>query len=304
MAHFKHRLVIAGVFAVAYILLMGVFVGWRSDHTFMLSLVVVMSLAHKETYKVVITLSAFAIFWIIYDALRIAPNYMFNKVHIVEPYQIELALFGILDEGRYVVPCEWFLTRITDFYSLAAGFSYILWMPAPMAYAIYLSYRDRTTLFDFSYGFLLTCFIGFVLYYAYPAAPPWYYLNHGVGTDYTISGSEGLLSEFDRIMGVSLFNGIYAKGGNVFCAIPSLHSAYPVLCFLTACRRKTYIMAGIFIIWAMGTWFAAVYSQHHYIIDVLLGIFCALVGHFMIIGLQKYQWMNSFKASFLRELSL
>lgn len=304
MSHFKHRLIIAGIFALIYGVLMGLFVGWRSDHTFMFGLVLIMMMTHKETYKIVLALSGFALFWIIYDALRIAPNYRFNDVHIKEPYDIELALFGILDAGKYIVPCEWFLTRINDTASLIAGFSYILWMPAPMVYAIYLLWKDRSTLFDFSYGFLLTCFIGFFFYYAYPAAPPWYYLNHGVGTDFSIPGSEGLLSEFDRILGVSIFNGIYAKGGNVFCAIPSLHSAYPMLCLLTALRRKTYYLAFVFLLWGFGTWFAAVYSQHHYVIDVLMGIMCATLGHFLIIRIQRFSFISAFKSWYLKELSL
>ena len=304
MSHFKHRLIIAGIFALIYGVLMGLFVGWRSDHTFMFGLVLIMLIAHKQSYKIVLSLSGFALFWIIYDALRIAPNYRFNEVHIKEPYDIELALFGILDAGRQVVPCEWFLTRINDTASLIAGFSYILWMPAPMAYALYLLWKDRSKLFDFSYGFLLTCFIGFFFYYAYPAAPPWYFLNHGVGTDFSIPGSEGLLSEFDRILGVNIFNGIYAKGGNVFCAIPSLHSAYPMLCLLTALRRKTYYLAFVFLLWGFGTWFAAVYSQHHYVIDVLMGIMCAALGHFLIIKIQRFSVISYFKRIYLKELSL
>lgn len=300
----KHRLIFAGAFTVLYCILMIGFVGWRSDHAVMLGLVTCLSLLHKETYKIVLTFSGFAIFWIIYDALRIFPNYRLNPVHILEPYELELALFGIMDAGKMIVPCEWFLTRTNDLASLIAGSSYLLWMPAPMAYALYLMFKDRAVMIDFTYGFLLTCFIGFILYYAYPAAPPWYYLNYGVGTDYTIPGSEGLLSEFDRILGVSIFNGIYAKGGNVFCAIPSLHSAYPALCILTALRRKTYVLAFIFLLWGFGTWFAAVYSQHHYILDVLLGIICAILGHTLIKCFNNYSWYQSFKRLFMRELDL
>ena len=86
MSHFKHRLIIAGIFALIYGVLMGLFVGWRSDHTFMFGLVLIMLIAHKQSYKIVLSLSGFALFWIIYDALRIAPNYRFNEVHIKEPW--------------------------------------------------------------------------------------------------------------------------------------------------------------------------------------------------------------------------
>jgi len=31
----------------------------------------------------------------------------------------------------------------------------------------------------------------------------------------------------------------------------------------------------------LGIWFAAVYTSHHYVLDVLAGIFCAVLGIFI-----------------------
>ncbi len=303
-ASLKLRFTIALVFAIVYVILIAGFVGWRSDHWVMLGLVVGLLIMHKETYKIVLTLSGFAIFWILYDTLRLFPNYMFNTVHILEPYQWELSWFGVWDGDEKVVLSEWFTTRTSDILSVIAGVSYLLWMPAPMAYAIYLRYTDARRMVDFSYGFLLACIIGFVLYYLYPAAPPWYYIEYGVGTDFTVPGSEGLLADFDRIVGVPIFNGIYAKNGNVFCAIPSLHSAYPALCFLMTFRQRQYVLGGIFVIWGFGVWFAAVYSQHHYVIDVLLGIICAVMAHYLMIYFQRFGWYQSFRQFFIRQLAI
>jgi len=268
----KKRLLIATLFAICFSILFGVFVGWRQDHTILLILIVVLVLLHRKSYGAVLAFSGIILFWISYESLTLYPNYLVSKVHVLEPYNWELSWFGIMDNGRLVIPCEWFATRTNDVLSFIAGFSYLLWIPAPMAYASYLLFKDKSALFEFTFGFLTICLFGFVFYYSYPAAPPWYYLENGNGTDFTIPGSEGLLSEFDRLVGSPIFKGIYAKGGNVFCAIPSLHSAYPVLCLLAALRRKTYVMTSIFFIWGLGTWFAAVYSQHHYVVAHLLGM--------------------------------
>lgn len=299
----KKRLIIALCFFLLYGLIVLLTVGWRSDHTIIMSVVCGLILMHKYTYKTVIILSCFLVFLIIYETLPAFPNYTFGKVHILEPYNLELQLFGINDAGQRVVPSEWFATRTNDFYSLFAGISYLLWMPLPMAYAGYLYFRDKNLLIDFGSTFLLTCIIGMIGYYVYPAAPPWYFIHHGVGTDFTIPGSEGLLSEFDRIVGAPIFNGIYAKGSNVFCAIPSLHCAYPVVVLLTALKVKNKWAIGGFSIWAFGTWFAAVYSQHHYLIDVILGILCALIAGWLIIVFNKTKWYQSFRTMLCKELS-
>jgi len=158
-------------------------------------------------------------------------------------------------------------------------------------------------LFIFGATFLLTCFIGMIGYYIYPAAPPWYFIEFGVGTDFTISGSEGLLSEFDRIVGVPIFNTIYAKGGNVFCAIPSLHCAYPVICMLVAWQMKSKWYISLFSLWALGTWFAAVYSQHHYIIDAILGVFCAILAFWIVIKLTKTAAFLKLQQFYIRQIS-
>ncbi len=302
MSEFFKRLNVAAVFAVLFALLVVMTVGWDTDNTALLILVTGLLLSHRYTYRVVYVFYSFLLFYVIYDVLPALPNYTINDVHILEPYNIELALFGIQDAGKTVVPSEWFITRTNDVLSIIAGISYILWMPLPMIYAAYLFFKDKKMLFIFGTSFLLTCLIGMIGYYIYPAAPPWYYINYGVGTDFTIAGSEGLLSEFDRLIGVPIFNNIYAKGGNVFCAIPSLHCAYPVICILVAwqMRHKWHVM--LFSLWALGTWFAAVYSQHHYIIDAILGIFCAVLAFLIVKTLIKNSTFKKFQQSYIAQL--
>ena len=70
---------------------------------------------------------------------------------------------------------------------------------------------------------------------------------------------------------------MYAKNANVFAAIPSMHSAFPVIPLYFAIKRKMPWLAVLFFIVCAGIWGAAVYSRHHYIIDVILGVLCALM---------------------------
>ncbi|MDQ3291637.1 MAG: phosphatase PAP2 family protein, partial [Bacteroidota bacterium] len=120
--------------------------------------------------------------------------------------------------------------------------------------------------------------IGFVIYYVYPAAPPWYVQHYGFTFIPGTPGNTAGLARFDNFFGIKLFHGIYSKSSNVFAAMPSLHSAYPVTVLLYGLKNKLGRVNMFFALIMLGIWFAAVYSFHHYVLDVILGIACALVG--------------------------
>ena len=53
-------------------------------------------------------------------------------------------------------------------------------------------------------------------------------------------------------------------------------------------RSKKWLIA-LFAVIMVGIWWTAVYSGHHYLIDVMLGISCALLGIFVFEkGLMKW----------------
>jgi membrane-associated phospholipid phosphatase len=120
--------------------------------------------------------------------------------------------------------------------------------------------------------------IGFVIYYIYPAAPPWYVQQHGFELQPHTPGNTAGLIKFDEFFNVSIFRGLYAKGSNVFAAMPSLHSAYPLIVLYFAWKNNTGPFKIVSVIVTVGIWFAAVYTGHHYILDVLAGILCAIAG--------------------------
>lgn len=79
--------------------------------------------------------------------------------------------------------------------------------------------------------------------------------------------------------GYPVFHSIYCHNANVFAAVPSLHAAYMLITtFYAAKSRQHWFTTAAFAIICMGIWWTAVYSGHHYIIDVLLGIMTAIIG--------------------------
>ena len=121
--------------------------------------------------------------------------------------------------------------------------------------------------------------IGFAGYYIHPEAPPWYAINYGFEPILNTPGNVAGLGRFDAFFGVTIFDSIYGRNANVFAAVPSLHAAYMVVALVYAIIGKCrWYVVTLFSIIMVGIWGTAIYSCHHYIIDVLLGISCALIG--------------------------
>jgi hypothetical protein len=262
--------------ALAYLLWSFTFVGLRSDHFMFAALCLGLFFGSSTSRKAVLSMVFFALYWVLYDSMRIYPNYEFNPVHIAEPYEMEKAWFGIEYQGKAVTLNEYFAQNTHPVADVLSGIFYLCWVPVPLAFAFWLFFKDRRMLLDFSLAFLLVNLFGFVLYYAYPAAPPWYVELHGFQENFDIPGNEAGLASFDRILGVDLFHSMYAKNANVFAAIPSLHAAYPMMTLYFAVKKKLWPASFFFLIILGGIWWAAVYSRHHYLIDVLLGAGCSL----------------------------
>jgi membrane-associated phospholipid phosphatase len=154
----------------------------------------------------------------------------------------------------------------------------------PLAFAGYLFFRNRKQFFYFSLSFLLVNIIGFIGYYVYPAAPPWYVMQHGFDFNAATPGNTAGLGRFDAFFHVGVFAGLYSKSSNVFAAMPSLHAAYLLIVLYYGIKFRIGWVNGLFAVILAGIWFSAVYNAHHYVLDVLAGIGCAIAG------IALFQW--------------
>tara|TARA_R110002050_G_scaffold20348_1_gene57637 strand:- start:24241 stop:25092 length:852 start_codon:yes stop_codon:yes gene_type:complete len=251
----------------------------KSDHIALVIIWILAFYATKMSRKFILGFSVFILFWIVYDSMRIIPNYEVSSVHIQEPYQLEKMLFGITYQGSILTLNEYFLIVNNAFSDFLSGFFYLNWMPVPIGFGVYLFYTDKELFLKYSFAFLLVNLIGFTIYYIYPAAPPWYVQNYGFDLHYGIPGNRAGLERFDNLIGVSIFEIIYNKNANVLAAVPSLHSAYPVIVLYYALKKgvNKYVKA-LLVLFLFGIWFSAVYSSHHFVIDVLAGIIVSIIS--------------------------
>ena len=301
----------ATAFSAGYMLLSALLIGYKTDQLFLVLLFNTLFYLSGPTRRFILGFSVFIVFWIIFDFMKAFPNYHYNTVHIASIYNAEKNLFGVqpvLDgnvvPGGRLTPNEYWRIHSTTPLDIAAGLFYLCWMPLPLTFAGYLFFKNKEAFFRFALTFLIVNLLGFIVYYAYPAAPPWYVQQYGFGFNPHTPGNTAGLGRFDHYFHVSIFSSLYAKSSNVFAAMPSLHASYPLTVLYYGIKTRARWGNALFALIMVGIWFAAVYSSHHYVLDVLAGITCGLAG----IALFNYLygnvgWFTRFVQAGVRKIS-
>ena len=261
--------------------------------------------AVKPTRKFALALTPWLVFACSYDGMRLLPNFEVNPIDTRVIYEAEMSLFGIGTAAGTLIPGEWFNLHNCAFADFMAGFFYLCWVPVPLGFAIYLYLKGKREMYlRFSLAFLFVNLVGFVGYYIHPAAPPWYVIEHGFTPVLNTPGSVAGLGRFDALVGAPVFHSIYCNNSNVFAAVPSLHAAYMLVTTIYAIiSRQSKLCIGIFAFICMGIWWTAVYSTHHYIIDVLLGILTTIVALLILERLLlRAEWAKRFMARYAKSI--
>ena len=240
---------------------------------------------------------------VLYDSQRYWGTAQRGVLHIAGPYELEKRLFGVPSPNGTLTLNEWFGLHLHPVLDLVTGGAYLTFMGIFMLVALLLTLRiyrggvaagaggvgndwspERRfwTSQSLVWCFLVVNIVGYVTWYLYPAAPPWYVEAYGLETLFLdVPASLGRTARFDDLLGTSFFTRMYAYESNAFGAIPSLHISYPTLSVFFAFRLgmlRTFTLAFLALMC-----FAAVYLNHHYVIDVVLGVFYGLAAGVMTV---------------------
>jgi membrane-associated phospholipid phosphatase len=210
-----------------------------------------------------------------------------GRIHVAELYRLDRAWFGT---GTHTLN-EVFATHHWVVADLAAGLAYLIYVAEYLALAMVVLFAGNATrAHTFARGFLVVNAMGFVTYLVYPAAPPWYVAAHGLGPAVIGSApSPGGAARFDALLGTQVFEDMYRHSIDVFGALPSLHAAYPVMAAILAFRTRElrwarWPAAGYAAVMA----FSAVYLQHHYVIDVVLGLGYGAIAAIAVLAWERH----------------
>ncbi|RKY85801.1 hypothetical protein DRQ09_06815 [candidate division KSB1 bacterium] len=273
---------------IGYFIIINQIIHIRPDHAFLALVLLSFMLGKEKAKRFLIDWSPFVIWWVLYDIMRGIVDNLRGFIHISGPYKAELFIFGRFFGNK--IPAFWlqnfqnhldgsFLKDVLDL--ICANF-YTLHFGAPLllAWVLWHTTSDRRMHYSFVYTFTVLNVLALITFYVYPSAPPWYVFQYGFEQPHgALYGVAGSLINVDKMLKVKFFTTLWDNmNPNHFAAIPSLHGAYPVLIVYYLYKKfKRYPL--LLFIYPAGTWFAAVYLNHHYIIDLIIGVIYIVVAY-------------------------
>lgn len=271
----------ASILFPGHLLLTELTFGARFEHLALDLLFVVTAWAGPTARRFSMLAAPFAFGGMTYEAFHYLEP-LRGPIHIADLYHAEVALFSAPGPDGPQTLAAWFGEHNTPALDLVTGLSYATYVAWPPVLGIWLFFlhggrhRDRTS--RLAWAFLVMHAIGTVTWLVWPAAPPWYVEEHGLGPAVLDAAQSAAgAARFDALLGTTYFASYYARSANVFGAMPSLHVAYTViaLCAVIGVSRGLVWFASVF---AAVVSFAAVYLGHHYVLDVVMGVVTGLVA--------------------------
>jgi hypothetical protein len=266
----RYRWPIAWALAVGFFLVM---IGFPSSRAQIFVIVGLGLIASGTTSRsgsgwkrVLIDWFPFYILLTLYDMLRgSADNWLMP--HAIPQIRIDEWLFGgtaptvTLQHALYT-------PGVAHPWDYAAFAVYMTHFIVPFAIAGFLWKYAHERFRRFATLFVLLTFAALVTYALYPAVPPW------------LASQNGFLKPTSKIIDEMWAHVRLGNGSSVFsgtghfadpvAAVPSLHSAYPmllVLFFWKSVGRWRWLLA----LYPVAMGFTLVYTAEHFVIDILLG---------------------------------
>ncbi len=250
----------------------------RWDHLPILILVPVLAYTNARTKRLMVAVYPTGLVGLLYDAMRYIKNVGVSpeRVHDCDLHALDMSLFGVTVDGRRMGLNDWFLTHHWTPVDLYCAVPYGTFLFAALAFAFILYFRDYDAVRRFAWAFFVMNVAAFITYHVYPAAPPWYFHAHGCEVSMTALPSAGpRLLNVDHVLGIHYFEGMYSRSSDLYGAVPSLHVAYPLLILREGWKSFRWPGRAFAIVFFVSMGFSAVYLDHHYVVDVILGtLYC------------------------------
>lgn len=214
-----------------------------------------------------------------YDLLRgfVGSNPLYPP-HVLPQIRVDEWLFG----GS--VPTVGLQERFFEagqihWYDLLAWGTYLTHFFMIFVIAAVLWRVARPRFLEFRAMVLTLTFAAFLTYLFLPAAPPW------MASDQSVIGPvERVVGDVWGTLGIHPAQTIWQGGGgfsNQVAALPSLHTAYPVLILCFFWSSGTWART-ICLIYALAMSLTLVYTGEHYVADVLLGWIYAIAAFLVV----------------------
>lgn len=256
----------------------------RWEQVVLLFVAPILAYASERTRRLLVLVYPLGLVGVLYDSMRYVRNVgLDGGVHVCDLRAFDRRFFGIGSGAARTTLPEWFQAHSSPALDLYCAIPYAIFIFVYVGYAVYLWFVDEGAMRRFAWTFFFLNVAGFATYHLYPAAPPWYYERYGCAVDLAAVASEGPnLARVDAWLGVGYFHAMYGRASEVFGAVPSLHVAYPAVILLEGWRRHHALGRALAIAFFASMAFAAIYLDHHWITDAVVGITYGVVVHFAV----------------------
>lgn len=213
------------------------------------------------------------LFWLSYDSMRAWGSFLYPRVAVEQPLRWEQALF--LSPAGTIWPyyfVSWMQqhgatlgARALNHYCNLIYLSHVFALPALLI--ILWVRHSRFLVRRILLSLAVLGFLGIAGYVAYPAAPPWWVYENGFAQPTLVHSKPAGLEKG------SVLSTLFQYSANRFGAIPSLHGAFPLLLTLVlALHGVRYRWIWLAAFYTASMWFACVFLNQHYIVDLLIGV--------------------------------
>jgi hypothetical protein len=204
-------------------------------------------------------------------AYSTAASYV-DKYKLSVHYDLQIAVDRWLGHGT--IPTAWLQAHLYHGHTGAletacvAFYTGHFWIP--LAVGVALALLNRSEDFKFlMFSILAVSILGAITFLLAPTAPPWLAAQHG-----HLTGVHEILKQSLGDLHLTAFATVEGDPTkyDVTAAVPSLHTAYPLICLVAAARARLP-RAAIAALTAnfLGVIFAIVYMGEHYVFDVVVG---------------------------------
>jgi hypothetical protein len=255
---------------------------WTPDTIFIVMLVI--AVVFGQTRAFLVRFVPFVALLLTYDSFRGIADDLNANVHFMEMIQADRFMFnGALPTA---VLQSWWWHGTLSWYDFYFYFLYTLHFVLPVVVAAII-WKVRDALYwQYMWALVGLSFAAFITYIVFPAAPPWMATEMGL-----IEPIHRISSDIWWAMGITNFSEVYSNlSPNEVAAVPSLHSAYPLLMVMFLFKifgwRKVWWTA----IYPVSMWIGVVYMGEHYVIDAILGAMYAVIAYY--ISARFFRWYN------------
>ena len=222
---------------------------------------------------------------IVFDWMRGWADKINTSVHFLPQLNVDKWLF------HGTVPTVWLQQHLwrghVSWYDFFFFGLYMMHFLLPVIVSLVL-WRWRPQYFwPFEWAIVGTSLAGVITFAIYPAAPPWMAAQKNLLGGAFVRVSDAVA----QAMGVHNFSAVDAAvSPNNVAAVPSLHSAYPLIACVFLILAFGWKRMGWAAVYPLAMWLGVVYLGEHYVFDVITGIMYALAGSWASIKLYQ-RWL-------------